>query len=144
CSPAAAYQWQLNTVDIPGATQQSYTYSQTGLYTVLAYDSNGCSNYANWNITAVENVLNDFSASVFRNPSDGKFTVQVISQTVLNSPLRLQIENSIGQIVFSSKELPALGSFKKEIDLHNIPGGVYSISLLTNNCMWKRIISIIH
>src|SRR5262249_55481423 len=69
CTPAyTAYQWQLNAVDIPGATQQSYTYTQNGLYTVLAYDSNGCSNYANIEITGVENVVSDFSVSISPNP----------------------------------------------------------------------------
>src|SRR5206468_2307082 len=34
-SPANSYQWQFNSVDIPGATNQSYDVLQTGYYTVV-------------------------------------------------------------------------------------------------------------
>src|SRR6185436_12468050 len=43
-SPANSYQWQFNSIDIPGATNQSYTILQTGYYTVVIGDSNGCKN----------------------------------------------------------------------------------------------------
>ncbi|MEO5675223.1 MAG: PKD domain-containing protein, partial [Chitinophagales bacterium] len=43
-SVANSYQWQFNAVDIPGATNQSYTILQTGFYTVIIGDSNGCQN----------------------------------------------------------------------------------------------------
>src|SRR6185503_19667179 len=41
-SPAYAYQWQLNLADIPGATNQSYTASGDGYYTIVVYNENGC------------------------------------------------------------------------------------------------------
>jgi len=37
----AVYQWQFNSVDIPGATNQSYNVLQTGLYTVEVFDEHG-------------------------------------------------------------------------------------------------------
>ncbi|HYV91479.1 MAG TPA: kelch repeat-containing protein [Chitinophagales bacterium] len=57
CSSASAYQWQLSNTDISGATEQSYTYTESGLYTVLVTDSNGCSNYASIevNVQVIEN-----------------------------------------------------------------------------------------
>jgi len=36
------YQWQLNGVDIPGATSQDYTAVEEGLYTVFATNADGC------------------------------------------------------------------------------------------------------
>jgi len=36
------YQWQLNGVDIPGATAQDYTAVEEGLYTVFATNADGC------------------------------------------------------------------------------------------------------
>jgi large repetitive protein len=36
------YQWQLNGVDIPGATSQDYTAVEEGLYTVFTTNADGC------------------------------------------------------------------------------------------------------
>ncbi|MFP9100102.1 choice-of-anchor L domain-containing protein [Flavobacterium sp. RHBU_24] len=36
------YRWQLNGVDIPGATAQDYTAVEEGLYTVFATNADGC------------------------------------------------------------------------------------------------------
>ncbi len=40
--PAFAYQWQFNSVDIPGATNQSYAITQTGFYSVVVSNQQGC------------------------------------------------------------------------------------------------------
>jgi PKD repeat protein len=45
-SAADFYQWQFNNADIPGATNQSYTATLTGYYTILISDSNSCSSSA--------------------------------------------------------------------------------------------------
>ena len=127
CSPAANYQWQFNTVNIPGATMQSYTYTQPGLYTVLAGDSNGCTNYANLLITLVGNVVNNFTFSVFPNPAGGNFTVEL-----LNCPadkISLRIVNTIGKEILSSEERANTADWKKVIDLCNAADGVYFIKI---------------
>jgi hypothetical protein len=61
-SPAVTYQWQYNNVDIPGATNQSYTITQTGYYTVVISDSGGCVNSFTLyvEITGIENFTDRF------------------------------------------------------------------------------------
>jgi hypothetical protein len=54
-SPAAGYQWQFNNVDIAGATNQTYTATQTGYYTVVIADSSGCINSATVYVTINRN-----------------------------------------------------------------------------------------
>lgn len=41
-SAGATYQWQLNSVNIPGATNQTYAAMLTGSYTCIVTDVNGC------------------------------------------------------------------------------------------------------
>ena len=41
-SPASGYQWQLNGVNIGGATLQTYSATVTGTYTVIDTDAGGC------------------------------------------------------------------------------------------------------
>jgi hypothetical protein len=80
-SNASSYQWQLNGVDISGATQQQYIALQDGNYTVYITDSNSCtnsSNSLNVIITTIETVQNseqDFI--VYPNPA--KEVLHIIS-----------------------------------------------------------------
>src|SRR6185295_14487631 len=71
-SPANSYQWQFNSYNIPGATNQSYTVLQTGFYTVMVGDSNGCVNSATTYvlISGVDEVDNA-GISIYPNPSSG-------------------------------------------------------------------------
>jgi gliding motility-associated-like protein/uncharacterized repeat protein (TIGR01451 family) len=39
---AAAYQWYMNGVKIPGAVQKDYTTGVAGIYTVFAFNTEGC------------------------------------------------------------------------------------------------------
>jgi PKD repeat protein len=128
CSPAASYQWQLNSVDIPGATMQSYTYTQTGLYTVFTADSNGCSNSASLLITGVTELGNDYSISVFPNPGSGSFTVE-LHGGFIDGEIAIEVVNILGQKVFSSTEIMSSGNRKMQIDLTNVTGGVYFIEI---------------
>src|SRR5206468_367263 len=77
-STANSYQWQFNSYDIPGATNQSYTISQTGYYSVIVSDSNGCVNSLTVYviISGIEEVYTK-DILIFPNPSTGKFIVQV-------------------------------------------------------------------
>ncbi|MBK9176875.1 MAG: hypothetical protein IPM46_11185 [Flavobacteriales bacterium] len=57
-----SYQWYLNGAFIPGGTQQSWTASENGTYTVLVVDADGCySNSADivYNSTGIEAVGRD-------------------------------------------------------------------------------------
>src|SRR4029079_3554217 len=77
-SSAYSYQWQFNSADIPGATNQSYTVLQTGYYTVIVGDENGCVNSASQYvlISGTEEVGDDVSFSIYPNPSAGSFMVE--------------------------------------------------------------------
>src|SRR4030095_7770491 len=71
CDPASSYQWQFNTVDIPGATNQSYTVTQSGYYTVVISNEYGCvsSTTVYVLIDAIHDVLNVENILVYPNPA---------------------------------------------------------------------------
>ncbi|MEO5675068.1 MAG: T9SS type A sorting domain-containing protein [Chitinophagales bacterium] len=136
CSAAAAYQWQLDGLNISGATQQSYTYSQPGLYTVLAYDSNGCSNYATLLITGVENLLNDFSVSVYPDPSHGKFIVAVPASA--GDWISMDVINPLGEKIISQPFSP---DQKNQMELSLPAAGNYFIEVkFRDNVVIKKVI----
>jgi hypothetical protein len=86
-SPATSYQWQFNSIDIAAATNQAYTATQTGYYTVVITDSNGCKNLATVyvTITGMEELLASMHLSIYPNPSNGIFTVEWVSEEPLKN-----------------------------------------------------------
>jgi hypothetical protein len=129
CSPAAAYQWQFNTADIPGATNQSYTATQSGFYTVLATDANGCVNSGSKDVevTGIEE-WNEESLIIYPTLSNGNFYIEWLN-SMAGEEIYVQVTNSLGQAVFSSTEHISSSNWKKEMKLGNMPRGIYFVSV---------------
>jgi PKD repeat protein len=128
-SPAESYQWQLNSLDISGATTQTYEATQSGLYTVIITDSNGCTNSATVDVvfTGIENLFTDAGLSIYPNPSNGNLIVDWMN--VKDDELKMEIFNSIGQLIFSSTEMISNQHFRKELYLNDQPSGIYFIGI---------------
>ncbi|HYV90609.1 MAG TPA: kelch repeat-containing protein [Chitinophagales bacterium] len=135
-SVADSYQWQFNSVDIPGATNQSYTILQTGYYTVVVSDSNGCVNSSTEYvlISGIHDVISDGNISIYPNPSSGSFMVELINGLMVGD-VSIDVVNTLGQIIFSSTESqsPGASNFKKEIDLTKEAQGVYFLKILAES-----------
>ncbi|MEO5674781.1 MAG: T9SS type A sorting domain-containing protein, partial [Chitinophagales bacterium] len=130
---ASTYQWQLNSVDIPGATSQAYTVLQSGLYTVVVSDSNGCTNIASKDvvISGIDEVNDDANIFISPNPSNGNFTIQLLK--CFGDEISIEVVNALGQNIFSSAEKITGDKFKKEIDLRSMARGAYFIEVKTIN-----------
>ncbi len=129
CSPANNYQWQLNGVDIPGATDQSYTATETGFYTVLISNETGCvaSTTLYVLVTGISEVNADDFINVFPNPSSGVFIVEVLNGKMAD--VMIEVKNTVGQILMTSlpKIIAAQSSYK--IDLSELPAGIYFLEV---------------
>ena len=145
-SPASSYQWQLNAYDIPGATNQSYTVLQTGLYTVIVSDSNGCVNSATTYvlISGIDDVISDANISIYPNPATDGLMVELINGFA-GDEISISIMTALGQEIFSCEQSRSIGTsmhWKKEIDLHNAASGVYFIEIKSQNIFLKKKIII--
>ncbi|HYV92187.1 MAG TPA: PKD domain-containing protein [Chitinophagales bacterium] len=144
-SAAPSYQWQFNLVDIPGATNQSYTVTQSGYYTVIVSDANGCVNSTTQYvlISGVDDGVSDANVSVYPNPSSGTFMVEWLNG-LMAGEVSIDVLNTLGQKVFSSSESRSTWTahYKKEMDLSNIARGIYFIEIKTKYEFWRKKILI--
>jgi len=140
-SAATSYQWQFNSYNIPGATNQSYTISQTGYYTVIVSDSNGCANSSTtYVLISGFDEVEEAGIFIYPNPSPGNFTAEL--NEVGGNEISIDVVNTLGQNVFSCSEKISSSDFKKKIDLHNVARGVYFIEVRTKNEFLRKKIFI--
>jgi hypothetical protein len=129
---ANTYTWSTteNTSDIVVSPTVQTT------YTVDGTDANGCSNTTTITqdvslCTGVASLTNDASVSVYPNPNNGTFVVE------LTSVSKVTVMNALGQVVIS--ETFEVG--KHHLYIQNETSGVYFVKVMTNNK--QQIIKII-
>jgi uncharacterized protein YceK len=120
------YQWFLDNIIINGATSQDYTVLQSGDYTVIVTDSNGCSAVSlPFNLASVG--LTESAATnnyiIIPNPNNGKFR---IATAIMESGV-VKITNILGKIVYQSQMT------NLDIDLSSQPKGTYIMSIHMND-----------
>ncbi|MEN8223791.1 MAG: C25 family cysteine peptidase [Bacteroidota bacterium] len=77
-----------------------------------------------------ENDLN-IGVSVFPNPNNGSFTIQLSSEE--NESVKMQIRSIVGEVIFSEENLSVKGEFIQIVDLSNYAEGIYLLVLENNN-----------
>ncbi len=126
------YQWFRNNQPIQGETAATLTvgFSDNDVYTVTAFNSNGCSNSsANFSL--------DFASSstifIYPSPNNGLFHVRYYNST--NAAVRriVNVHDSKGALVFSKSYNAATAYFDMEVDIRRHAAGVYMVDLLDNN-----------
>lgn len=126
-SGAGAYQWYLDGVSIPGATDPWWVPSVDGTYTVQFTDASGCSSvsegwlYLSTGIasTPASNLL------VMPNPSDGNFTIQLAGA----SGHSFEIIDATGKLVRSGRLL----GVRAPVDMGEAEQGMYFLRIRDND-----------
>jgi hypothetical protein len=117
----AAYQWSLNNNPIAGATNQSYTATQNGYYTVTVTDTNGCS------ATSADSVI--ISGLDVSNIESNKDEVKIYpnpASSVLNIESNAAI--SISMISMDGKLL-IREDHAGTINISKLPRGIYIVKV---------------
>lgn len=104
-SPAAAYQWKRNGLAINGAIDQWHVATQTGLFTVVTTDTNGCeaeSSGLQLTLTSLPPVEESRSQlSVWPNPNHGEGWIKVEQQ--VPGWVNFTMVDLTGKTVYSKK-----------------------------------------
>jgi hypothetical protein len=137
-TPAASYQWQLNSVDISGATNQSYEVSQSGYYSVIITDENGCISSTSLNviIEGIETISETGNVSVYPNPASGNFFIEW--HGAHGNSATITILNALGQKVYTTENSTSAGNFKKEITAGELPAGCYIVEIQQSDYLFSH------
>ncbi len=137
-SAPATYQWldcNNNKAPIVGATSQTYTGSIHASYAV-AVTLNGCTDTSNCHLTALTSIAsfaNNNSVSVYPNPSNGMFSIEVNNL----EKQTMQVFDVTGKLVLSQ----VIQRGKTNIDASSLPNGVYNINIISNgNIVNQRLV----
>lgn len=115
------YQWYINTVLIPGATNYSYNVTLNGNYRVKVYDTNGCSNLSDGyavNTLDVDDVNQTEEVSIFPNPAN--------DMVYINSKQDVQI------IIATIDGKSIINSREKQINITTLSNGIYLVHIYDN------------
>ncbi len=124
CSAAYTYQWLLNSVEISGATNQTYVANQAGVYTVIIVNEDGCTSQQTIIISGIFANQNQVSSYiVFPNPGSGAFTVLSSGENKFD----WLVTDVAGKIIASSANNFSFP--KNKIDLSAFADGVYFLTI---------------
>lgn len=129
---AASYQWLLDGVTIPGATEYIYVASTGGDYNVVATDTNGCEVEAVIYdvVTSVSNVIEGNGITLYPNPGKEWITLSGLPDGLKN----ISVYNELGEIVFRSVES---GESQKVYCKEFAPGS-YTIEIIVYDKVFRK------
>ncbi len=124
-----SYQWYKDNVAITGATQQQYTATQSGIYSVKVTNTNGCegtSNALSYTPTAINQIDKNNNLNIYPNPAN-KYVI--IDLEKLEDKVQSYSIIDIWGRVIEKKSDGISNSKNLKIDLENVVAGSYYIKL---------------
>ena len=132
--PAFSYQWYESTSGIiAGATNSYFVPQQPGSYFCLITNTDGCE--ATSNVIVITGMADYFSSNglfdVVPNPNNGSFEIVFIDEQ-LNGDFKMEIYNSIGEMVINSNQA------NQQSQQLNLSDGIYFLTLELNNKFYRK------
>lgn len=131
--PYSTYQWKLGGNPIAGATDSTYEPAQKGTYSVTVTNANGCSGTSakvTINTTGVDAQMTNPSVSIYPNPTNGWVYLQT------KTPVNISVFSTDGRLLSQQENT-------LEIDLKNLPQGLYWLRFSDKNGMTVGTVSVV-
>jgi PKD repeat protein len=137
------YQWDLNGINISGATFPNVFPNQIGDYTLTVTDNNGCSatsNMINVTVVGVKNLITDNIIIVYPNPASQSFylrfnpDIEILTIKLLDLAGKILIDKTVSNI--SKNQLI-------KFDIDDLSEGIYYLQAKGNENVFTKKIEII-
>lgn len=137
--PGFSYQWFLNNDSILGAVQNNYVISQSGWYSVVITDSNGCSALSDSVFVSPVGIeeISDTRFNIFPNPVKDVLYIQIISKA--GEFLNIELNDITGRnlkTIFKGNSPYAFSKFN--LPVKTFSKGVFILKV--NNSVRKIVI----
>lgn len=129
---ASGYQWYLNGSPIPGETNQSYSPTQDGWYTVYVFNGNCPSAATPIYITTTNLKDNSYAISgLLVSPNPAKDVLKITRTITSKETMDYEVLNIVGQKVLSGS-LKADSMNESKINIQQLSAGTYVLKLSEN------------
>jgi PKD repeat protein len=144
---ATEYLWDFGDGTAPDPTvDPTHVYIEPGTYTITLTAINyNCTTTTSQSVIVLEfgvgigELLTDADLSIFPNPNQGQFTVEL--ELKESSDLQIELNNVLGQRVYR-QSLQQQSYWRKEFDMTSYSKGIYMLSIATENGVLQRRIII--
>jgi hypothetical protein len=133
------YQWKVNGIPVPGATNASYTstFNQYDSVTCLVTSTGVCADITTFDwvfITVYPLGVNQVGIGndvmLLPNPNRGAFTIRGTLGSVSNEDLNVEVTDMLGQVVYTGKFTARNGKVDERIELSKtLANGMYMLNL---------------
>lgn len=136
---AYTYQWYLDAIEIPGATDFIYLPATTGNYTCLVTNEFDCSRLTN--MVTVINVckqgedvameIQNEKLVIYPNPVSDVITIDVTTSSI-NTSATIMILNVLGELMYSEHHAVTNGAINANLNVNNLANGAYVVAVNIN------------
>jgi hypothetical protein len=136
-----SYQWQLNGIDITGATLQFYVALQNGYYTLKAVRSDNCSGISEPKFISgcTSTVEDNIESNIFISPNPFSDELVIHLSNSLDNKTESNLYAINGQLIKSAKSVGGIIRY----DTQELPKGAYIVKIFINQQIKQfRIIKI--
>lgn len=136
---AYTYQWYLDAIEIPGATDFIYLPATTGNYTCLVTNEFDCSRLTN--MVTVINVckqgedvameIQNEKLVIYPNPVSNVVTIDVTTSSI-NTSATIMILNVLGELMYSEHHAVTNGAINANLNVNNLANGAYVVAVNIN------------
>jgi hypothetical protein len=136
------YTWMVNGNQIPDACDPNCMAAIPGSYQVKVNSVCGEAISDSVKVTGCEAITQSIAddtgdkpvAYIYPNPNNGNFTVEMQTEVEDNETLTLEVINLVGQVIEKIRPMHLNGYIRQWVSLgSNLPGGVYTIRVRTEN-----------
>jgi hypothetical protein len=124
-----SYQWLRNNAAINGATNAILVLTQTGNYSVVVTDANGCSDTSSaLNVLSVSigSIVQNYSVKLYPNPNTGSFVLEFTDDIKHD----IEITDAVGRLIVAGEVVR-----RKEFALDNVAAGIYFLNIRSNGAL---------
>ena len=136
-------QWYYNGVPISGGVGNVYVVTESGNYTAVGTDANGCEgssfNYEMTCCVGIEEASIVSRLVLYPNPTDGIITLE--ADFLESSQIQLNLYDVRGKRQFANVIQSPVSNIREAIDMSELPSGVYSLQIIAGDrSLVRRVI----